>query len=102
MTYVAFIFIPVDQSNFLPLLGKDSIPGQSCIGGFTEVPFFTDFFFFKVFFKNWFLAVLGLHCRSEASSGASGWGLPSRGGAWASLTAASLVELGLQAQGLEG
>ena len=85
-TCVVFFFfcIPVDKCNFLPLLGKDNIPGQSCIGGFTEVPFFTDFFFFKVFLKHCVLVVLVLHCHSQAFSGASAWGLSSRGGAWAS------------------
>lgn len=83
--FVVFFFfcIPVDKCNFVPLLGKDNIPGQSRIGGFTEVPFFTDFFF-KVFLKHCVLAVLGLHCHSQAFSGASAWGLTSRGGTWAS------------------
>ena len=83
LLFFFFFCIPVDKCNFVPLLGKDNIPGQSRIGGFTEVPFFTDFFF-KVFLKHCVLAVLGLHCHSQAFSGASAWGLTSRGGTWAS------------------
>ena len=73
---VVFFFVfPLINVTSCLYLGRTIYLDSHVLGALLRFPF--SQIFFKVFLKHCVLVVLGLHCHSQAFSGASAWGLSS-------------------------